>query len=430
MTPSVIPPASALHRLRCRLVPVGQWCVTLALFSVPINKPLTSSFVVLAMITSLLGAAPLQRWKQAFHDPVARGMLVWAGVLLLSALHALALGDSGRGLMRSDIWNFIIPLMVASLLQTPQLRWRALYAFAAGIGVVLLVSWLMAIGLVPQREIAELVVSMRNTVIKEYTQQGLATLMLFSLMLAIWPTLRQRRWRIAALVVAGLALVNVAVLLGSRTSYLTLVPLVLYWAWVVFSRPTAKLRVLLVAGVFALGLGVSLWNSPSMETRLNAVTDEVSSYVEDGSATSTGIRLWLWQHTGEMIAEAPLIGHGLGQWHPQYLQRMQQIPDSRPYLTSHPHQEMLLVLAEEGALGLAVMLVLLFLLLRLLLRLPAPEKHFFVSVLIIYLTAGLANGLVSDYTHRNTFLLLLSCIPTVSLLAAGRTVEPSRRELR
>ena len=79
MSPSVNPPVAPLHGLRCRILSMGQWCVALALFCVPLNKPLTSAFICLAMLASLLGSAPLQRWQQALRDPVARGMLVWAG---------------------------------------------------------------------------------------------------------------------------------------------------------------------------------------------------------------------------------------------------------------------------------------------------------------------------------------------------------------
>lgn len=423
MSPSV----PFLHRARLGLLPVGEWCVALALFSVPVNKSPTSIFIGLALLATVFGANPRQRCQQAMRDPVALGMLAWAGVLLLSALHAAWGGDGGRALRSSDLWTFVMPLVFASLLTTPRSRWRALYAFAAGIGIVMLVSWLMAAGVVPQRPEAELLASMRNTVFKEYTQQGLATLMLFSLMLAVLPSL-PHRWRLVALGVAVLAIVNVSFLLGSRTAYFTVVPLTLYWLWVLFRGHLSTVRMLLATGALGLVLGVTALNSPSAETRLQSLGDEVAGYLKDGDATSSGIRLWLWQHTLDMVAEAPLVGHGLGQWKPLYEARMQQVPNSAPYITGHPHHEMLLVLAEEGVLGLLVMLGLLVALLRLSGRLPPAERHFVRSVLLIYVTAGLANGLLADFTHRNTFVMLLSCIPSVALLAAGRKPEPLSHE--
>lgn len=409
-----------VQRLRCGLLTVGQWCVPLALFAAPINKAATSAALGLALLCTLLGADLVPRLRQALRDPVAVGMLAWLGLMLASALYALAGGDGGQGLRTSYIWTFITPLVIATLLQTPLLRWRALYAFAAGIGLVLVISWLMAAGLVPQRGIAELVPSMRNTVFKEYTQQGLATLILFSLLMALLPTLPSRRWKVAAALLALLALVNVATLLGSRTTYLTLVPLALYWLWVHLASRMRPVRMLLTTCLAVLLAGIAALHAPATQDRLQSIASEAALYLEQGDATSTGVRLWLWQHTLALVEEAPLLGHGLGQWEPRYLQRMDSIADSQDYRFGHPHQELLLVLAEQGVVGLLTLLLLIGLLLRLSSQLPAAERHFVRSVVIIYVTAGLANGLMADFTHRNTFVLLLGCIPSVALMAAGR----------
>lgn len=412
-------PSTALVRdARSRLLVAGRGCVVLALFCVPLNKPLTSCFIVLAGLASLAGAETRARWRQAWHDPIAKGMLVWAAVLLASALHALAAGHGGSALRGSSLWTFLLPMVVASLLQTPQQRWRALYGFAAGTTLVLLASWLMAAGLLPQRAIAEQMASMRNTVFKEYTQQGLATLLLAAFALSRLPraATRPRHW--LAIAIAVLALLNVALLLGSRTSYLAAVPLLLYWLWVVCRATAWRWRLHLpVIGLCLVVGGSAIAVSDIGERLLRSVSTEVSRYAQHGDATSSGTRLWLWQHTVDMVSEAPMLGRGLGQWRPQYQTRMDDIQGAAPFIVAHPHQEYLLVLAEEGALGFAALLILLVLLARVIQRLPAPQRHFFNSVLILYLVAGLGNGLVSDYTHRNTFVLLLSCMPAVAVWA-------------
>lgn len=409
-----------LRRLRHGLLVSGQWSVVLALFCVPLSKAATSTCIVLALFSALTGAELRQRWRQALHDPVARGMLVWAGLMMASALHSWLSSQDSAPLRSSDVWTFTMPAVIASLLLTPQLRWRAWKAFALGIGMVLLISLLMAIGLVPQRAVAELIVSMRNSVFKEYTQQGLATLMLATLLLSVLPTLPRRGWRLAAGAIAGLAVFNVSFLLGSRTSYLTLSPLLLYWLWVWLRDHLTRGRILLVMAGTSVLLATTILTAPTTGGRLHAISSEISGHMDDGQATSTGIRLWLWQHTVSIARESLLIGHGLGQWEPRYVQRMAQIPDSTAYLTGHPHQEMLLILAEEGVIGLLALLVLLALLARLCRQLPASEQHFVYSLLIIYMSAGQANGLLADFTHRNTFILLLSCIPSVASMASIR----------
>ncbi|GAB3064814.1 hypothetical protein GCM10027214_33920 [Stenotrophomonas tumulicola] len=390
----------------------------LALFCVPINKPATSCFIVLAGLAALGGSDTRARWQQAWHDPLAKGMLAWALVLLASALHALLTARDGSALYGSSLWTFVLPLVIASLLQTPQQRWRALHGFAAGVTLVMLASWLMAAGLLPQPAVAELTASMRNTVFKEYTQQGLATLLLASFALSWWALATTRRQRGLAVGIAALSLLNVILLLSSRTSYLAAVPLLLYWLWVLWRASTWQWRLHVPAVALCLIAGVTTIAASNIGDRLvHSVTSEVARYTEHGDATSSGTRLWLWQHTVDMAASNPLFGQGLGQWRTHYQARMHDIHGAAPFLLAHPHQEYLLVLAEEGALGLCALLVLLVLLARLIHRLPVPERHFFTSVLIVYVVAGLGNGLVSDYTHRNTFVLLLSCMPAVATWA-------------
>jgi O-antigen ligase len=88
----------------------------------------------------------------------------------------------------------------------------------------------------------------------------------------------------------------------------------------------------------------------------------------------------------------------------------------------HPHQELLLILAEQGAIGLLVYLLLLIALARYIRRLDPIPRDIYTCILLIYLTAGLANGLWADFSHRHLFILLLACMPS----AAPRTSSISR----
>jgi O-antigen ligase len=69
------------------------------------------------------------------------------------------------------------------------------------------------------------------------------------------------------------------------------------------------------------------------------------------------------------------------------------------------------VIAEEGIAGLLVLVALLVLLGRRILALARPQRDFFACLLLIYLTAGLANCLLIDFVHRHAFLMLLACFP-------------------
>lgn len=404
-------PANILSRIRDTTYAAGQWCAVASLFVVTLNKPATNVAIVLAFVFSLLGSGTHQRWLHAAKNPVAQGALVWWFVLMLSALHTWYL-TSWLPLKGTFVWVCLYPLIFGSLLQTPEWRRRALLAFAAGTGLVLLISCGMDWGLFSQRSGILMSSAMRNTVFKEYTQQGLAELILGSMAMAVAAFTDSRRIKIICLLIVVLVLANVMYMLESRTAYLVLIPLALYWAWI-FSVKARLTRPALLAsaGLAVAILAVACSTSTIWNRLVVAVPHETELYLDYQQPTSTGIRLELWRRTLPIIAAAPVFGHGLHQWRPIYRQSIEGMANFKKFDMGHPHQEMLLIASEQGLAGLAVFLFLLLALARYLRRLDRPERDIFMCILLIYLTAGLANCLWSDFTHRHVFILLLACVP-------------------
>ena len=404
---------SPLLSIRDALCSAGRWCAVASLFVVPLNKPATNIALVLSLLFSLLGSDVRQRWLTAARHPVAQGALLWWAVLVLSALHTWY-ATSVLPLTGSFVWVCWYPLVLGSLLQTAQWRRRALVAFALAAGLVLLISYGMDLGLVPQRSLTQFVPAMRNTVFKEYTQQGVAMLVLGSMALAAALATRSKRRKIFFSAVALLALINVVLVLESRTTYLTLLPLLAYWVWRTLIKGRVGWRSTLTACTLAVAALAIIWFTPPVRERLVvSVAHEAELYASQRSPTSTGIRLELWRRTLPMIAAAPVFGHGLSQWAPLYRQSIEGLPDFNAFLMGHPHQEMLLILAEQGFAGLLVYLLLLVALARYVARLNPPERDIYACILLIYVTAGLANCLWADFSHRHLFILLLACIPLV-----------------
>ena len=414
-----------LTRARDGLLTAGRWCAVASLFFASVNKPGTNIAVFLSLVFSLLGSDVRERWMQAIRHPVARGFLVWCGVLVLSALHTWYLTRS-LPLRGTFVWVCLYPLVMASLLQSRRWRRRALAGFAVAVLLTLALSYGMSIGLIPQRARVQQNPFMIDSVFKEYTQQGLALLIYLSMAVAASLESRSRREKLLLLASVVLGLVNILFMIESRTTYVTLIPLAAFWGWWIFLRGRAGWRpVLLFCGLGAVVLSATLL-VPNIRTRLvGSVTTETEQYVDHHVATPTGIRLELWRKTIPIIESAPVFGHGLHQWAPLYKRSIEGTRDMHGYVMGHPHQEMLLILAEQGAVGLLVYLILLVALARYISRLDPPEQGIYASILLIYLVAGLANGLWADFTHRNVFVLLLACIPMVT--ASSRPVASLSR---
>lgn len=411
-------PAAAGWRMW--VLQASRWCAVASLFMAPVNKPGTNVAIGLCVLLSLLGANARQRWSASWRHPVVRGALAWGAVLVLSALHAWYL-TSKLPLGGSFVWACVYPLALGSVLDDDRWRNRALLAFAAAMALTLLLSFGMAAGLVPQRALVPAQPFMRNTVFKEYTQQGLATLIFASMALAaaLRAQSRGKRWILA--LAAALAVANVCFVLESRTAYLTLLSVGAYWTWRLLFRGGSVLKAGLAMGGLGVVVATALWFTPLVRDRLVLSVDhEIVAYEQQHTATSSGIRLELWRRTLPMIASAPLFGHGLHQWEPLYRASIRDMPNRQAFMMGHPHQEMLLILAEQGITGLLVYLLLLGALARYIFRLDPLHRDIYASALLVYLVAGMANCLWADFTHRHVFILLLSCIP---LLKQGESTK-------
>ncbi|OOG48610.1 O-antigen ligase family protein [Rhodanobacter sp. C01] len=405
--------ASRLTRMRDAMSAAGRWCAVASLFVVPLNKPATNVAIGLTLIFSLLGTDVRRRWLAAARHPVAQGALLWWAVLMLSALHTWY-ATSTLPLGGSFVWACWYPLVLGSLLQTSSWRRRALVAFALAVGLVLLISCGMDLGLISQRSLVHSDPTMRNTVFKEYTQQGVAFLVFGSMAMAMAISTRSTNRRILYSAAALLALCNIVWMLESRTAYVTLIPLLGYWVWRIFLKGRPILRSAMISCALAVAALAIVWFTPPVRERLVvSVTHEAELYASQRTPTSTGIRLELWRRTLPIIAAAPVFGHGLEQWAPLYRRSIEGLPNFKAFLMGHPHQEMLLIVAEQGFAGLLVYLLLLIALARYTARLGQPERDIYACIMLIYLTAGLVNCLWDDFSHRHLFILLLACIPLI-----------------
>lgn len=391
-----------------------------ALCCVPINKPATSIALAVALLCSVLAPDLQARLRAALRQPVVKGALIWMGVLALSAVHAKWAHASAFP-TGSTLLALAYPLLVATLLQTNRWRRRAVLGFCITVTIVLLISWGQAIGALPQRNLAllESGARMRNTVFKEYTQQGLAFLIVASFAFSAFLVASVRRTRLILAAVVLLATANVLFLIDSRTALITIVLVMTYFAWRVLGHQRMPGARQLAVLSISLGLGaVTLWSVPIVHDRVLAVQKEIEAYGAGGQPTPTGIRMELWRRTVPMIVTAPIFGHGLNQWAPMYREAIRGLPDYQAYVMDHPHQEYLWILAEEGIAGLLVFAGLMIALARHLGRLLPAERDSWASLMIIFLTAGLANCLWFDFSHRHVFILLLACIPLAPMSGA------------
>jgi O-antigen ligase len=421
------------------LLDFGRWSLILSLISIPFSKPPTSIFLFFAAICALFGERLQERFHNACRQPLVIGCTVWFLVLLASALHAPAGTERWIGL---EIYRALFyPLIVAMLFETQAWRVKGLMAWGLSTSVVLAISWAQLFWRVVHPGLP--IATGSYTVFKNYTQQGIMFLALAALATSLAYSESIRKRRIMLLLVAGAAFVNVCFLLQSRTAYLIAVPLLIYWLWRVIGPRDMGWRGIAAASGILILTGAAAALSPLVQQRLVQAKFDVLAYTGEQKPTSIGVRLELWKRTLPMIASAPLVGHGLGQWRPQYQSKIIDETRSEEFLMryppqeatlilldpkylepllmlGHPHQEALLIISEEGLLGFAIFVVLLVLLWRHIRKLEPPYRDFYLCLLLIYVMAGLMNCVLADFTHRHVFLMLLACLPFAPATAGER----------
>jgi O-antigen ligase len=411
---TALAPAEKPTSIRFRVLDIGRWACVICLFFIPVNKPATNICMVVALLATLIAPKLADRMRLAISHPVALGALIWWLVLALSALYA----PQSASLWRSwlGLITFAYPLLIISLIgQDDRWRMRAWWAFGISMSLIVMISWGQFAGLVPQRPLPPDVGIMRNVVFKDYTQQGLSTLCLASMFfsLILWKSnSRQSKYLWLGIVVC---FASILFALESRTALLCIIPIVALWCVLVFLKGNwgKKLACFMLITV-AFGGGLAWLQAQENQSRLTQINQEIDDHTQRNLSTSTGIRLELWKRSIVLIQQAPVLGHGFDQWYPQFLELTKDVNRYDDYRKRFPHQEFLLVMAEQGLIGFCIFSSLLTLLALYIRRLPMPYRHFYMAFLLLYVAAGMANSLLADFSHRHLLLVWLGFMPWVS----------------
>jgi O-antigen ligase len=378
-----------------------SWAALAALFCAPLSKPGTN--IALALLALILPFASnlRERIVEQLKSPVVRAGAALFVVYALSALHA----DSPRG--SQNLWayrTFLAFGFVALALPTDALRIRGWVAFISGSVTLLFLSVAHGYGLLPKASVTAIG---QFGFSKDYGQQGLiyivAAASCVSFALAhTWP--QRRRWLCALAAVLAL---STPLLLEGRMSWIVLGAVVLLLAVQFFGA----MRGVAATSAAAVVVVAVAWMSPLNVSRWSATKGDVEAAVSGEVRNSWGVRAELLRIAPQVIATAPVFGHGMGSWNSQMRATAPERMNPLIEKLVNPHQEILFIAAEQGLIGVFVYLVVAFLLLRCVLRMRGVAKPLYLALVVTYLGYGLFNAVLADFTHRHVFLLLLALLP-------------------
>jgi O-antigen ligase len=156
--------------------------------------------------------------------------------------------------------------------------------------------------------------------------------------------LRRAAWLLA---LAALFFANIMFVASGRTT-LVLVPIFVvmlgfrFYGW-------KGIVAACVGGAILAGL---IWvSSPYLRLRLEGIVEEVTHDRRDKNVTSAGMRLEFYRKSMDIIAQAPILGHGTGTVHAKFRQATEGETGAAGVATKNPHQQTFAVAIQLGIAG-------------------------------------------------------------------------------
>jgi O-antigen ligase len=395
--------ASALNRINGGAHAMAAGCVVTLGLSLPVSTALDSVLLGLLLVGFLLSGDVRQKLRAALLNPAALTLLVFFGLVALGMTYGRVPMETRLGALK-DYLPLALVLLFLPLFTRQSVRVRALIAFGAVMAFTLVLSLLLAAGWLP--EVRWLKGIPENPVVfKERITHSvfLAFAAFLFATVAARDTVKWRRFVLFGL--AALTFVDVLFLVQGRTGQIVLLVLAFYFLVQRFGWRGVMPGVL-VAGIALL----SAWHlSEGFRDRLVSTVVEARTAGAGVVATeehSTGLRVEWYRNTARIIAENPWFGVGTGGFQQAYGDR---VIDPAVIVPAHPHNQYLLVAAEQG-LPAAIVLVLGFVWLwRLARRIPEYLERSLARALLLTIGLGcLFNSLLIDHAEGLFFAWMMS----------------------
>ena len=249
----------------------------------------------------------------------------------------------------ADWWSWRKLLLVVycfALFETARSKRALMMTLISVCSIYLFLSWSAFFGMITLPLKA-------SSVLENHATQGVlfGGSALFCFILA-GTTVRPFWYRAILIVLAVMFVLNVLVVGTGRSGYLFLI--VITGVGVFLARRSGLVSVVVVVGILVAGLALS----DTARTRIyQAYSESVSAFVPGSEYSSIGVRLVMWNNTLNLIRQSPVLGTGAGSFKYGYSQIVSEVQGWSGLVSDDPHQQFLHVLAEYGAIGLAVFLL-------------------------------------------------------------------------
>ncbi|MBI5006869.1 MAG: O-antigen ligase family protein [Nitrosomonadales bacterium] len=392
-----------------------QWCAILIGLSVPVSVAMDNVLLALVLLGALFSLGSIAR--VSLSHPVARAALLLLAMLVVAMFYGATPLKAAFDTLGKYIDLLFVPIFIF-LFSDGAVRRKARYAFLAAMAVTLVMSWLVGLGILPvMHDWMSIFASRDNPVVfhSHITQNGM---MAFAVFLALleWRDADSLGGRLLWGAFALFGTVNVLFLVQGRTGYLILLVLLGWFVWASLSRHMRSLgrtwgwrQGALIVLALPLIAFAAYHGSDRLHDRVTQVVAEYEAWTPDhGRLTSTGQRLDFYSNTLRIVQDNALLGVGTGGFPAAF---SKQIEGKEVKETQNPHNEFLMIAAQTGLVGLAIMLYLFYTLWRCAPHLPGRyEQDAARGFVLAYMVNGLLNSALHDHADGLFFAFMVAAL--------------------
>jgi len=369
------------------------WIVVAIGFSIPISTSLDNILLVLLMALWFFGGHFREKIRATLDNPIVLPALILFGMYVLGLFYGVASWQDALGSLKKAANFLLLPIMIP-IFKEEKLRHFAIWGFLAAISLTLLLSYLLGTGVISTEHIFK---GDQNEPVVFKLRITHSLLMSYGAYLFLLKA-RQSIGKPSGIlcgVLALTALYNVFFMVGSKTSYIVALALVIY-----FVVSQWRLRGMGVVVLLILMLFGTIYKLPSSapHQRILLMYKEAMQWQPGQSEhTSTGDRLEYMTNSLKLIRENLLLGVGTGGFKGAYADL---VKDTKMEPSHNPHNEYLMVTVQIGIIGLAFMLWLFAVQWRTAALLPDKFDRFAARGLVILIvSASLVTSTLIDHTE-------------------------------
>lgn len=315
-------------------------------FSLPVSTSGASAFALLVAFFWLVEGDFRRKWSELAANRVALAVLLYLTLHLIGLLWSEDWGD-GMNLFRKQWKLLLMPVFLTAI--TGEHRRRVIYAFLAGLTVMMLATYLAWFdllhygGVTPEHPTRRLYHVVYNPMLA------------FGLYLVIHELIWGGHTAVQRKGLGSLALLmafNMFITEGraGQAAFFVLLAVLLLQYFRKRIVWGLLLAVILPPLLFATGYTLS----PTFHNRIHTAWEEVAQF-NYNPKTSIGFRIHFLKISWEVFRQNPLIGVGTSDFKSAY-EEMNSMISPRMVATDNPHNQYFLVMCQLGVLGLAALL--------------------------------------------------------------------------